>query len=318
MEKYSDSEVQGLRQFSIVDMLAHLGRDVSHVGDMYFSPFRPEKTPSFHIDAQRNLWYDFGEGRGGDVIALVQELRGCSFSGALDFLGDLSRLPRPVVEAAPRETAAKHSSRIVIDEVVSPVESSALRSYARSRGIAGSLLDLYCSEVRYHREADPSRGYFALGFPNESGGWALRSGARGSKICTASGLSVFSADGSRRLSSADPSHGSAVVFEGFFDFLSWLQWSGRRVPGCDAVVLNSTSNIARALPFLGRHTAVGLCVDNDGAGDKVVARVIRELPSVAVSDCRGLYRSRGLNDFNELLTGPAPAERPGLSKTITP
>ena len=30
----------------------------------YYSPFRTEKTPSFDVNLSRNVWYDFGEGRG--------------------------------------------------------------------------------------------------------------------------------------------------------------------------------------------------------------------------------------------------------------
>ncbi len=31
----------------------------------YFSPFRDERTPSFHVSVSGNVWYDFGAGRGG-------------------------------------------------------------------------------------------------------------------------------------------------------------------------------------------------------------------------------------------------------------
>ena len=40
----------------------------------YNSPFREEKEPSFKVNPERNLWYDFGLGKGGNIIALAQEL----------------------------------------------------------------------------------------------------------------------------------------------------------------------------------------------------------------------------------------------------
>ena len=40
----------------------------------YKSPFRDECEPSFKVNTERNLWYDFGAGRGGNIIALAQEL----------------------------------------------------------------------------------------------------------------------------------------------------------------------------------------------------------------------------------------------------
>ena len=40
----------------------------------YCSPLRIEKTPSFVVNTKDNLWYDFGTGRGGNLINLVEQL----------------------------------------------------------------------------------------------------------------------------------------------------------------------------------------------------------------------------------------------------
>ena len=40
----------------------------------YKSPFRDEQEPSFKVNTERNLWYDFGAGKGGNIIALAREL----------------------------------------------------------------------------------------------------------------------------------------------------------------------------------------------------------------------------------------------------
>lgn len=40
----------------------------------YLSPFRSEKSASFHVHNHKNLWFDFGEGKGGDTISLVQAI----------------------------------------------------------------------------------------------------------------------------------------------------------------------------------------------------------------------------------------------------
>lgn len=36
----------------------------------YLSPLRPEAAPSFHINTERNIWYDIGDGssQSGTVI----------------------------------------------------------------------------------------------------------------------------------------------------------------------------------------------------------------------------------------------------------
>ena len=40
----------------------------------YKSPFRDECEPSFKVNTERNQWYDFALGKGGNIIALAQEL----------------------------------------------------------------------------------------------------------------------------------------------------------------------------------------------------------------------------------------------------
>ena len=40
----------------------------------YLSPLHSERTASFKVDISRNLWYDFGLGKGGNILALAMEL----------------------------------------------------------------------------------------------------------------------------------------------------------------------------------------------------------------------------------------------------
>ena len=40
----------------------------------YKSPLREEQESSFKVNIDRNLWYDFGVGKGGNIISLAQEL----------------------------------------------------------------------------------------------------------------------------------------------------------------------------------------------------------------------------------------------------
>ena len=62
-------ELEQIRQISIVSFLENLGHmPVSRKGnDAWFrSPFRNERTASFKVDTQRNVWFDFGLGKGGE------------------------------------------------------------------------------------------------------------------------------------------------------------------------------------------------------------------------------------------------------------
>lgn len=50
------------------------------------SPFSNEKTPSFMVSPEKQIWHDFSSGKGGDMFTLVMELEGLDFKGALELL----------------------------------------------------------------------------------------------------------------------------------------------------------------------------------------------------------------------------------------
>lgn len=50
------------------------------------SPFSNEKTPSFVVSPEKQIWHDFSSGRGGDMFTFIQEVEGLDFKGALDVL----------------------------------------------------------------------------------------------------------------------------------------------------------------------------------------------------------------------------------------
>jgi DNA primase len=50
------------------------------------SPFTSEKTPSFIVSPEKQIWHDFSSGRGGDMFTFVQEVEGLDFKGSLEFL----------------------------------------------------------------------------------------------------------------------------------------------------------------------------------------------------------------------------------------
>ena len=191
--------------------------------DMYLSPLREERTPSFKVDYVQNLWYDFGLGEGGTLLTLVMRLERCDSREAIRRLQNgekrnagVSLSPdiyeRPVAGGASSAVrpAAVPALRILSD---APLRHPALVGYLASRGIVPSVAAAFCREVRYEVNG---RAFFAVGFRNDAGGWELRS-AR------------FKGGSSpKHITTLDNGSDMAMAFEGFIDFLSYLSLKGTR------------------------------------------------------------------------------------------
>lgn len=50
------------------------------------SPWTNERTPSFVVSPEKQIWHDFSSGKGGDAFSFVMEVEGLDFKGALEFL----------------------------------------------------------------------------------------------------------------------------------------------------------------------------------------------------------------------------------------
>jgi DNA primase len=50
------------------------------------SPFTNEKTPSFFVTPEKDIWHDFSSGQGGDIFSFIMKVEGLDFRAALEFL----------------------------------------------------------------------------------------------------------------------------------------------------------------------------------------------------------------------------------------
>ena len=94
-----------------------------------------------------------------------------------------------------------------------------------------------------------------------------------------------------------------AVFEGFMDFLSYLQYAREHpgLPPMNFCILNSTAMAGRAGEFLSRHRLVHAFLDNDKAGMDALEKLEGNLgkDTVLVNESVRLYPRH--NDFNEFL-----------------
>ena len=63
------------------------------------SPFTSEKTPSFIVSPEKQIWHDFSSSKGGDMFTFIEQMEGVDFKGALEILArkagvDLSNFQR--------------------------------------------------------------------------------------------------------------------------------------------------------------------------------------------------------------------------------
>lgn len=284
--KWQSADVERLRAVPITGLLEQLGimpKRCRGKEYWYCSPLRDERNASFKVDMQRNVWFDFGAGIGGDIFRLVGELIGnTDFKKQLEFLSEKSGV-LPVLNLREREKVPNVSC--FEDVKVKELHRNALTDYLRGRGIAPFIAMRFCKEIEYRIRG---KWYFAIGFMNRSGGYELRNpmfkGCISPKDISCIRLSGEEQD-------------TCCVFEGFFDFLSAVVLGLARDEDC--LVLNSVSNLERSYDVLDKYSTVRCYLDRDPAGEAAL-EILAERYGKKVSDCSGMYE--GNKDLNEYLT----------------
>ena len=255
--------------------------------DMYFSPFREETAASLHIDRAKNLWYDHGSGIGGTNIQLIMLARHCSQKDAYRFIASMD----PTLSSGILTEDRKKTSEIIS---VREIRSNYLIRYLESRKIPLDLARAYCKEVIV-RNNDRGQNFTLIGFENNVGGYALKSPS-GLKSTSKSGITTINTEGNR---SVAPTADNVSIFEGFFDFLSWLVLQSTAIPSCDILVLNSVNNLNKAEAYIKSHLKAMCFLDNDEAGRKALESARRLIPGNEIKDMSCLYHD--YKDLNEML-----------------
>lgn len=279
--------IDEMRRLPLETFLQRLGHSptVQKRHDLWYNaPYREERTPSFKVNTDRNVWFDFGLGRGGDIFTLAGEL-----AGSTDFLTQAKYISEAVGGnfvplPAPRPAKARVSEPAFQEVEQKTLLYDVLKGYLSERGIPSEVAARHCRQVSYRVHGKP---YFAIGFQNVSGGWELRS--KLFKGCIPpKDISLVSRQGT-------PTN-TCDVFEGFFDFLSAATLG--LTAGNDALVLNSVGNLAKSFRYLDGYGKINCYLDNDEAGWKTFEALRTRYAERAV-DCSGIYA--GCKDLNEHL-----------------
>lgn len=281
--------VKQAKELALVDFIQRLGHEpTSHRGnDVWFkSPLHPdERTPSFKVDASRNIWYDFARGEGGTIIDFVERYFGAQdVSAALsiitDVTGGVTTFPKRTL--TPKDEPPKERP---IVESVQTITHPSLEAYLQGRAIPVDLARLYLKEIAYLVEG---RRYRALAFENQAGGFEVRNAGFKGTVGTKE-ITVLRA----------PGRHDAAIFEGAIDLLSTLVHYKLEAPRSNVLVLNSVSFVERAIAELKASQVERLYayLDHDQAGEEALARFAAE--AWQVQDASGFYRDH--KDANEYL-----------------
>jgi len=284
------------RKIDLVDYLASLGYQPQKTRGKdywYLSPLREEKTASFKVNRQKNIWYDHGSGQGGDIIhfgtlhfkcsvtELLSRIAACNPNQIFSFQPPAISVTTPHPGAGEKEE--NNGGKIIIT-AIRPLADGRLLSYLESRCIQFEIAERFCKEVDFHLYGKEQT---AIGFANDAGGYELRShhfkGSSSPKSPT-----TFKKDSN-----------ALTVFEGFFDFLSY-QVIAKEVPDkkTNFLILNSLAFFNKSREIMEKYQQVNLYLDRNKKGIECTMQAL-DWDKTKYIDRSKLYRQG--QDLNEWL-----------------
>jgi len=298
MTNYIDRKsVEGL---SIVDFLGRLGYfPVKKSGREFFyhSMLREtgKNTPSLTVWDEGGKWIDHGGANhtgiyGGGIVQLAM-----AYWPDNSYIEVLQKIQYTFDHFKKAEIPVFESSKTPDRETDDILEFShnqqlgtnyVLSRFMQERGL-DSLANGLLWEVYYRNKlsSDPSRLFYAIGWKNEKDNWEISS-PKGFKASI----------GNKDISIIQGTMDHLAVFEGFFDFLSWLRLTKIQFPPT-VIVLNSVSLVKRAVERMSEFNKIDLYLDNDDVGKQCTSTIKGFFPYA--NDRATVYS--GFKDYNELL-----------------
>ncbi|MBM6750680.1 DNA primase [Mediterraneibacter glycyrrhizinilyticus] len=159
---YSEELIEEIRSRNdIVDVISGYVR-LQKKGSSYFGlcPFHNEKSPSFSVSRQKQMYYCFGCGAGGNVYTFLMEYENFSFVEAVKYLADRAGIELPEVEYS-KEAKEKADLRASILEVN---KLAAKYYYVQLKSERGRAAYTYLKDRKL---SDETITAFGLGYSNK-------------------------------------------------------------------------------------------------------------------------------------------------------
>lgn len=285
-----------INNISFQDILGKLGNKPTKINNKeiwYKSPFRDEKTASFKINIESNIFYDFGEGIGGTVIDFWCRLKNRDVKTAIEQISNLFSFQEQEQQKriSSSDVIAEVSQRYQIEILdVKPITNPVLKTYLSERGLSERVYS-HISEVSFDLKGNYN---YAIGFQNDKGGFELRN--KIFKGCSSKAITSIINKRSRTL----------CIFEGWADYLSYLEMTTSNKNKIirehntgfneSILVLNSLAMKEQAIPYITQFEKVKLFLDNDNAGKKLASDLKASFSNI--KDCSDTYsKFKDLNDY---------------------
>lgn len=271
--------------------LDYLGeRVVKKVANGYLAraPWREDAHPSLSVTLNGKGWHDLATGEHGNIIDLVMKCR--NTTSLADVCAEFSEgwqaksfsFPSPKnLDGGKEKVKQFHLFELV------PLQTRGLFAYLYKRHININIAKQFLQECHYSFK--PTVGYlYGLAYQNDKGGVEIRS-------------SRFKGSSSPKWITTHLNRENAplVVFEGFFDMLSFATLCGGVKH--NYITLNSIVNVDTAIEAIRVSRLlfgkIFLCLDNDDAGHSTTRKLLDAFP-----DAKDIsHRFAPHKDVNEYL-----------------
>lgn len=165
--RFSSEFIEKVRSANnIVDLLSEyttFKRSGSRLMGRCPFPGHNEKTPSFSVSEDKQVYHCFGCQRSGQIFTALEELKGMSFPEAVEYLADRAGISMPQESTTTKENieVKKKKDRLnQINQIATNyyhqefIELSAdhpVRQYAAKRGLTAEIIDIF--KIGYATEA---------------------------------------------------------------------------------------------------------------------------------------------------------------------
>jgi DNA primase len=147
---FTDAVEEIRRRIDIVDLISQDvalrkgGRNLKGL-----CPFHNERTPSFHVSPEKQIWKCFGCGAGGDIFSYIQKRDNLSFPEAVEWLARRAGVTIEYGGRGGEQVRSEKEQILRVNEVACAFfqkmlrESAKARDYLAKRGLSESAVEKY-------------------------------------------------------------------------------------------------------------------------------------------------------------------------------